>query len=537
MMKKFMIIVLVTTALLLLNKNLYATTNFNIKRKSLKIYENYDVNNDLITDSNNLKYKSSNEDIATISNDGIIFTKKQGKFDIIVSDENSSVTCEFSSGYYVGIDVSRWNGIVDWKKVKDQGIDFAMIKSSTGWYDENDEAAGEEYDFQYDKQFLNNIKGASENNLSFGIYHYSLAKNIEEARLEAEYVLNAINEYGKTYKNNMTLPIAYDIEDSSIQKLSKAKITENAIAFCVKIYEAGYTPIIYSNNNFFRNYIDLDKLNAMAYNYWFAAPKTNPNFSDKITIADTKISPIMWQYSFDGDVEGANTDQGKVDMNVLYMKDRVKIIIQNEGQVVDTIGVDKGEKIEELPTYEKQGYTFEGFKDENNNTITKDYKYNKDMTITTIFSKIKITEIILNKSNIEISSKKDYNIQVDKVIPQTATLDGEKVLYKSDNTKVATVDNSGKITPIADGKCNIIVYLELDKNVQAICTVNVHFGYIKGDLDKNGIVNANDAAIALDLYKYGNVKEEELKIGDMDNNGIINANDAALILDIYKYGE
>jgi len=58
----------------------------------------------------------------------------------------------------------------------------------------------------------------------------------------------------------------------------------------------------------------------------------------------------------------------------------------------------------------------------------------------------------------------------------------------------------------------------------------------KGDLDKNGIVNANDAAIALDLYKYGNVSAEELQIGDMDNNGIINANDAALILDIYKYG-
>ena len=122
-------------------------------------------------------------------------------------------------------------------------------------------------------------------------------------------------------------------------------------------------------------------------------------------------------------------------------------------------------------------------------------------------------------------------------MPQTAILECEKILYKSDNTNVVTVDDNGKITPIVDGKCNIVAYLESDKNVQTVCTVNVHFGYIKGDLDKNGIVNANDAAIALDLYKYGNVKEEELKIGDMDNNGIINANDAALILDIYKYGE
>lgn len=59
---------------------------------------------------------------------------------------------------------------------------------------------------------------------------------------------------------------------------------------------------------------------------------------------------------------------------------------------------------------------------------------------------------------------------------------------------------------------------------------------IEGDLDGNNIINANDAAIALDLYKYGNVTPEQLKAADMDENGIINANDAALILDIYKYG-
>ena len=60
--------------------------------------------------------------------------------------------------------------------------------------------------------------------------------------------------------------------------------------------------------------------------------------------------------------------------------------------------------------------------------------------------------------------------------------------------------------------------------------------YLKGDLDKNGAVNANDAAVALDLYKYGNVTEKDIEIGDMNDDGVINANDAALILDVYKYG-
>ena len=56
-----------------------------------------------------------------------------------------------------------------------------MIRAAFGWYDEVADA-DEEYDFQYDKQFINNIKGASENNVSFGIYHYAYATNVEEAK-------------------------------------------------------------------------------------------------------------------------------------------------------------------------------------------------------------------------------------------------------------------------------------------------------------------------------------------------------------------
>ena len=62
------------------------------------------------------------------------------------------------------------------------------------------------------------------------------------------------------------------------------------------------------------------------------------------------------------------------------------------------------------------------------------------------------------------------------------------------------------------------------------------YDVLKGDLDRNGAVNANDAAVALDLYKYGNATDEDMQIGDMNEDGVINANDAALILDVYKYG-
>ena len=68
-------------------------------------------------------------------------------------------------------------------------------------------------------------------------------------------------------------------------------------------------------------------------------------------------------------------------------------------------------------------------------------------------------------------------------------------------------------------------------------TMIIGSGSKLGDLDGNGTVNANDAALVLDLYKYSNITEDDLKVADIDQNGLINANDAALILDMYKYGK
>lgn len=533
-MKKYYILVIVFVGILLFKSDIYANTSFNTKRKSMKVYEKYDLSEIITSDSKNLKYTSSNEDVATVSDDGIVFSKKMGEFLITVADENSSSTCKFSSGYFVGIDVSTFNSKVEWNKVKEQGIDFAMIRSSYGWYDEVADK-DEEYDFQYDKEFLNNLKGVCDNNISFGIYHFSYARNKEEAELEAEYVLNAINNYGSEYKNEMSLPIAYDVE--YVKDLTKKELTDVVIAFCSKIYEAGYTPMVYSNNNFFANYLDLAKLNAFAYKYWYSAPKKEPDFSERITIADTQTSPFMWQYTFEGSVEGANTDKGIVDMNIMYMKDRVKVEIRDNGQVIDIIGADKGGKIDKIPAYEKNGYKFKEIKDEENNTIDENYIFNKDTIATAVFEKIKITQIALDKTSIEVSDKREHYIKVKSFLPVEATLDGENVIFTSDDIQIATVDNTGRIIPKKDGECTITCSLESNRSIKASCKVNVHFGYIKGDLDKNKVINANDAAIALDLYKNGNVTAENLKIGDMDNNRVINANDAAIILDLYKNGK
>ena len=534
---KLVVFIFVTIMFLGLKDTIYATTSFSTDRKSLKIYEKFDISQIIQTDNKeNLKYEISNDNIADISEDGIIFTKRLGEFKITVIDGTSRDTCMFSSGYYVGIDVSSFNGNVEWDKVKEQGIDFAMIRSTIGWYDEVADK-DEEYDFQFDKQFLNNIKGASESNLSFGIYHFCLAKTPEEAKLEAEYVLTAINEYGKDYKDNMTLPIAYDIEGAELEKLGMKKVTEIAIAFCTEIYNAGYTPIIYSNRNFYMNYLDLEKLNALAYNYWYALPKDNPDFSEKITIADTNTSPFIWQYTFDGSVDGANNDQGNVDMDVMYMSDRVKVKILDNGQVIDTIGADKGGNIDYIPEYNKDGYTYNGIVDDSGNIIDDSYVFNNDSKVNVSFSKIKITSIVLNNANLDFSNDSVKLLEIKSFEPQTAILDGEEFIYTSDNINVATVDSNGVVKPISNGKCTITCSLKSDPAVKTTCSVNVHFGIIMGDLDRDGAVNANDAAVALDIYKYGNATDEDMQIGDMNNDGVINANDAALILDVYKYGK
>lgn len=74
-------------------------------------------------------------------------------------------------------------------------------------------------------------------------------------------------------------------------------------------------------------------------------------------------------------------------------------------------------------------------------------------------------------------------------------------------------------------------------DVELYKKITVGTGYLKGDLDGDGVVNANDAAMVLDLYKYGNTTDDDFLVADIDEDGMINANDAALILDMYKYGK
>lgn len=186
------------------------------------------------------------------------------------------------------IDVSTWNGNIDWEKVYKSGIKYAMIRSSFGVENPN----------QVDNKFIQNIKNAAAAGVKCGIYHYSYAQSAEAAKKEAEFCLKTIKNY------KIDLPVAFDIEDSSQTYLGKDTLTSIVIAFCDKIKSAGYTPMLYCNPSWLNSYLHKDKLLGK-YDLWLA----------HWGVSEPSFDCTIWQYSDSGTVPGI---AGNVDLNYIY---------------------------------------------------------------------------------------------------------------------------------------------------------------------------------------------------------------------------
>ena len=186
------------------------------------------------------------------------------------------------------IDVSTWNGNIDWDKVYKSGVRYAMIRSSFGVENPN----------QVDNKFVRNITNAQRAGVKCGIYHYSYAKSAAEAKKEAEFCLKTIKGY------KLDLPVAFDIEDSSQTHLGKDTLTSIVIAFCDRIKSAGYRPMLYCNPNWLCNYLHKDKL-INKYDIWLA------NWG----VSSPSYDCAIWQYSENGSVPGIS---GSVDMNWIF---------------------------------------------------------------------------------------------------------------------------------------------------------------------------------------------------------------------------
>lgn len=192
-------------------------------------------------------------------------------------------TVVYAAGPSFGLDISEHNGSnVNMSAYKQKGKSFVMIR--IGYYN------------HLDKQFWNNVKKANDAKIPFGVYLYSYAYSVEEAKIEAEFVVETLSKLGSNAEY-FKLPVAYDLEDSQLNKFSKQQLTNQCVTFCDIIRSAGYTPMVYANLDWFTNRLDIKTLNNKDYKLWYANWSIkNGNNSVPVKIGKTGIEADIWQY-------------------------------------------------------------------------------------------------------------------------------------------------------------------------------------------------------------------------------------------------
>lgn len=199
------------------------------------------------------------------------------------------------AGTVPGIDVSYYQGKIDWEQVKQSGIDFAIIRVGYRGY-------GAEGKMVEDKLFHDNIKGAREAGIRVGVYFFSQATSVEEALEEADFVLERIGKY------EIDMPVVFDweyvSEEARTANVDPRTLTDCYLAFCGRMEEEGYTPMPYFNSYQSRKMMYLTELEQ--YPFWLAL------YSDRMTYP---YRVEMWQYTDSGKVPGI---EGNVDINLMF---------------------------------------------------------------------------------------------------------------------------------------------------------------------------------------------------------------------------
>lgn len=202
---------------------------------------------------------------------------------------------EHENAVQLGIDVSKWNGDIDWEIVKAEGVDFAIIRcgyrgSSSGWLIE-------------DPYFYKNLEGAKRAGIRVGVYFFTQATNLVEAVEEASMVVSLLGEKGIDY------PVFIDTEGAGgngrADNLDPATRTAVVNAFCQTIQNAELDAGVYASRNWYLNNLNLDELGD--YTIWLAEYRQTPEYTGRYD---------MWQYTSSGAVSGI---EGRVDLNISYL--------------------------------------------------------------------------------------------------------------------------------------------------------------------------------------------------------------------------
>lgn len=195
-----------------------------------------------------------------------------------------------NNNHLIGIDISKWQGSVDFKKIKSQGVEFVMIKIGG-----QDKKGGS---ITLDPNFSTNIEQALKNKLNVGIYFYSKASTTKEARKQAEWVIKQLQNY------QIQLPIAFDWENwsnYSTYHVSFNTLNNIAASFFEPLEKANYSTMLYSSKYYLENIWYQDE-----YNIWIAHYTSNDKEKNKYS---------MWQLCDDGKIDGIDAN---VDIDIYY---------------------------------------------------------------------------------------------------------------------------------------------------------------------------------------------------------------------------
>ncbi len=186
----------------------------------------------------------------------------------------------------LGVDVSFYQGEIDWEAVAADGVEFAMIRCGY--------RGSESGTIVVDEQFENNIEGALAAGLDVGVYFFSQSTGAIEAAEEANFVLDLISGY------DITMPVAFDwepLEGSRAEDIDRSELTASAVVFCEMVKDAGYTPCVYLYR--YTGYYEYMMERLADYELWVGALGSWPDFYYR---------HMLWQFSMTGRVDGIDAD-------------------------------------------------------------------------------------------------------------------------------------------------------------------------------------------------------------------------------------